>query len=457
MFTLKLLIVFLFVRALCEGASVPTFAETHQRSARWDAYLQSLKDAHEERRIRRQTGASEWESNRANCNPADYLTQDTIGRRASGLLAQPQDQGSCGSCWAFATVNTLTDQLSIAQRSSHPLLSADFLTKCNRDKTNVGNGTGNGCCGAALDAGPKFIRETGAVIATCSPYSLSTWKTKNDLPTCPRTCSDGSSLSQSSFMTMGYQHLNTDQEIENALETGSVVLAGMIVTEEFFTYACGVYHDSGTTNIVGAHAVEIVDYGTTSSGTAFWVVKNSWGVVKVGNIIQENGFFRINRGELLIGVPDDIDGPTALRIEIDSNTQETLDFTTCVPAKKSNPTSDEMVMSAVDFAIEQLVNMNSVSCTDGMTATGLTADSVMSAEAQVIAGARVDISITASVTGCTKSTKADITASVIISTDGSFTLNTHTVSTRSSTKCLGGFWWPLLFLYAAMTAILLLN
>ena len=61
-----------------------------------------------------------------------------------------------------------------------------------------------------------------------------------------------------------------------ALRTGPV-LAGVITLSKFFDYRCGVFCSDPDDEIVGAHAVEIVDYGTTSSGIDFWVVKNSWG------------------------------------------------------------------------------------------------------------------------------------------------------------------------------------
>ena len=80
-----------------------------------------------------------------------------------------------------------------------------------------------------------------------------------------------------------------------ALRTGPVI-AGMNTSDRFkYDYRCGVFcFDPATDEVVGRHAVEIVDYGTTSSGIDFWVVKNSW-----DDDWGEGGYFRIRRGDLI--------------------------------------------------------------------------------------------------------------------------------------------------------------
>lgn len=55
-----------------------------------------------------------------------------------------------------------------------------------------------------------------------------------------------------------------------ALHTGPVI-GGMDTSERFkYDYRCGMFcFDSATDKLVGRHAVEIVDYGTSSSGIDF--------------------------------------------------------------------------------------------------------------------------------------------------------------------------------------------
>lgn len=68
--------------------------------------------------------------NRMNdCPTEPPMENDVLKRRQSGLLAEPGDQGACGSCWAFAATHTLTDRLSISMGQSVPLLSPLLMIK----------------------------------------------------------------------------------------------------------------------------------------------------------------------------------------------------------------------------------------------------------------------------------------------------------------------------------------
>ena len=76
-----------------------------------------------------------------------------------------------------------------------------------------------------------------------------------------------------------------------ALYSTGPVVAVMETSSDFkIEYRCGVFCFGSRTDSESnrLHAVEIVDYGTTSSGINFWVAKNSW-----GSRWGEDGYFRI--------------------------------------------------------------------------------------------------------------------------------------------------------------------
>ena len=127
----------LLIIAVVGGISTKACAsEQAKRSARWDAYIESLRHAADSnivvKRSRYTTPPPSppcgWQHDEASCMQMDFTAYDRLNRRDNGSLATPQSQGKCGSCWTFAAVNALTDQLSINAQSQVPLLSSHYLT-----------------------------------------------------------------------------------------------------------------------------------------------------------------------------------------------------------------------------------------------------------------------------------------------------------------------------------------
>merc|ERR1712045_654202 len=50
--------------------------------------------------------------------------------RTSGAVSAVKDQGSCGSCWAFATVEIIESYLQINSQQTIEELSAQHITSC---------------------------------------------------------------------------------------------------------------------------------------------------------------------------------------------------------------------------------------------------------------------------------------------------------------------------------------
>ena len=210
----------LYFRILCAsslliGAILIQAMQVHaavgeaKRSARWDNYIENLKRAFDPKRETRDVGypfpaetPCGWQHTEAICNGMNFTENDKLNRRAgNGSLAPPQNQGRCGSCWAFATVNALTDQLSIRNGHQQPLLSTRYLTTCATNSQLIGEG--NGCCGGALIAGANYILNNGIVTDSCSTYGDLFYYSRSLkargylLPTCPigaDQCHDGNSI-----------------------------------------------------------------------------------------------------------------------------------------------------------------------------------------------------------------------------------------------------------------------
>jgi len=75
-----------------------------------------------------------------------------------------RDQAQCGSCWAFAASEVLSDRFCIAtQGKTDIILSPQDLVSC--DKSDYG------CQGGYLDHSWQYLVSTGIVSEECFPYT----------------------------------------------------------------------------------------------------------------------------------------------------------------------------------------------------------------------------------------------------------------------------------------------
>ncbi|KAL8544738.1 hypothetical protein ACS0TY_005099 [Phlomoides rotata] len=78
-------------------------------------------------------------------------------------LSQNKDQGHCGSCWAFAAVEALSDRFCIHFGTNISLSVNDLLACC-------GFMCGDGCDGGYPISAWRYFVHTGVVTAECDPY-----------------------------------------------------------------------------------------------------------------------------------------------------------------------------------------------------------------------------------------------------------------------------------------------
>merc|ERR1711934_807102 len=70
---------------------------------------------------------------------------ESVDWRDAGVLTEPKNQGSCGSCWAFATIEAIESYAAINNVTLQEL-SAQEVTSCTPNPLHCG-GTG-GCHGS---------------------------------------------------------------------------------------------------------------------------------------------------------------------------------------------------------------------------------------------------------------------------------------------------------------------
>ncbi|MGA1876137.1 MAG: C1 family peptidase [bacterium] len=200
-------------------------------------------------------------------------------------LTSIQDQGGCGSCWAFASISVMEAMQRIGFEDA--LLPVDyseqFMVSCSE-----------GTCseGWYLDNTADFLRTTGVPREECFTYQARDLACENR---CPEWESQIVKIPDWNWVG-GFPQNNSLSMIKRKLMRGPL-LGAMDIYEDFMHYSHGVYeHVEG--EMLGAHAIVIVGWDDKNN---CWICKNSW-----GEDWGESGWFQIKMGKNECGIEDEL-------------------------------------------------------------------------------------------------------------------------------------------------------
>jgi cathepsin L len=179
-----------------------------------------------------------------------------IRKDGPGSMTPVRNQGSCGSCWAFAAVATVENAMSVFN-GTLPLLSEQDLVDCDS--------TCYGCNGGWSYVALNHVKTKGIASRDAYPYQNSGGTCK---PSVARTSIlDAVKLPPDSATIKSYLAKN-----------GSCTIP-VFVSGAFQYYSSGVFDDGQSypaspdqTN----HEVTLIGYGT-EGGVPYWLIRNSWG------------------------------------------------------------------------------------------------------------------------------------------------------------------------------------
>lgn len=197
---------------------------------------------------------------------------ETIDWVAFGAVSPIQNQGSCGGCWAFASVGAI-EGLHYIQNKTLYQLSPQQLIDCS---SSFGN---EGCNGGLMDDAFRYVMQAGGVeMEKDYPFKRYNGKCQAD----PGKYVAGIS---------GYADVPVHNEMQlKAAVSQQPVAVGIQANQGNFMY----YHSGVITSGCGAnldHAVLVVGYGE-EAGTPYWLIKNTWGAHW-----GEKGFVKILRAD----------------------------------------------------------------------------------------------------------------------------------------------------------------
>ena len=190
--------------------------------------------------------------------------------RTKGVVTPVKNQGQCGSCWTFSASGAMEGQYALKKGKLYSFSESQIVDCDTAD---------SGCGGGLATDAFAYVIAHGIESERSYPYVPLDGKcTYNKFKVAAQfrnytTVTGGEAGLQKAVATVG--------PISVAIDAGSSL---------FQLYKDGVFFDPSCSQTELDHAVLVVGYGTTTNGTDYWLVKNSWGATW-----GDNGYIKMAR------------------------------------------------------------------------------------------------------------------------------------------------------------------
>jgi hypothetical protein len=205
-----------------------------------------------------------------------FEDRDNFDWQQHNAVTPVQDQGQCGSCWAFSAVGAVEGATAIASGNLQKL-SEQQLVDCAGSYGNYG------CDGGLMDSAFEYYAAEGGACSEASyPYKGVDGQCKQ--------CSGVAKISSYKDVPA-----NNEAALMQSLAVQPISVAVEADTSVFQFYSSGVLDNKGCgTNL--DHGITLTGWGT-DAGKDYWNVKNSWGASW-----GEHGYIRMVRNKNQCGI-----------------------------------------------------------------------------------------------------------------------------------------------------------
>ena len=212
--------------------------------------------------------------------------------RVYGIVTSIKNQGSCGSCSAFAATSqheTCFLDAGLQRYRKEMDLSEQHLLECAYDGIDA-----LGCKGAYIKAYPRFLYEKYAGFVHHEnnyPYLMDRrQKCEADEQNIPRWAA-GARITGALYD----DYADEEKLMKMVYKFGSAVTVVYASDYGFKNYKAGTVFDTCDSSQAVNHAVAVIGWGT-QNGQDYWIIKNSW-----GEDYGDQGYIHIKRGTCGIG------------------------------------------------------------------------------------------------------------------------------------------------------------
>jgi len=205
---------------------------------------------------------------------------------SKGLVTPVKDQGTCGSCVAFASAALFESSMIKAGANKTGLnLSEQYLIDCA-----YGQNGARGCNGANPFSYPKWLPTKGGHLPHENSYKYLGSSPKLNCKSAPKKMwNSGAKVSK----TAVDWKCNETKLKSLIYAKGAVSITVYAAENSFKNYKSGVYNKCKSVK-EGNHQVLAVGWGT-ENGKKYWLIKNSWGANW-----GLKGYFKIERGSSIV-------------------------------------------------------------------------------------------------------------------------------------------------------------
>ena len=197
---------------------------------------------------------------------------DSIDWRSNGVIGPVLDQGTCSSCWAFASTTVVEANYAIANSGKLNKFSEQQLVDCSDIKGN------DGCNAGTSEFSYEYLKEYKFWLG--SDYAYTGTKGRCQASNC-------NSKALSTVARYDKIQMFSIAAMKEAVNKGPVSAVVESNNNAFIRYSGGIIDETADWGVSIDRGVAVVGYGATN-GTDYFIIKNSMGA-KWG----EEGYARI--------------------------------------------------------------------------------------------------------------------------------------------------------------------